>query len=49
MALSLPAFWVGILLVYVLAIQLGWFPATGYVPFATDPVGWFTRSCDPRC
>ena len=40
-ALSLPAFWVGILLVYLLSIQLGWLPATGYVPFATDPVGWF--------
>ena len=41
-ALSLPAFWVGILLVYALALQLGWLPATGYVPFAVDPVRWFT-------
>lgn len=40
-ALSLPAFWVGILLVYVLSIQLEWLPATGYVAFADDPVGWF--------
>jgi peptide/nickel transport system permease protein len=40
-ALSLPAFWVGVLLVYLLALQLGWLPATGYVPFATDPVAWF--------
>jgi peptide/nickel transport system permease protein len=39
-ALSLPVFWVGILLVYLLAIQLQWLPATGYVPFAADPVGW---------
>ncbi|GAA3389246.1 ABC transporter permease [Cryptosporangium minutisporangium] len=39
-ALSLPAFWVGILLVYLLSLQLGWLPATGYVPFADDPVGW---------
>ncbi|WP_346618491.1 ABC transporter permease [Blastococcus montanus] len=41
-ALSLPAFWVGILLVYALALQVGWLPATGYVPFARDPAGWFT-------
>jgi peptide/nickel transport system permease protein len=41
-ALSLPAFWVGIILVYLLALQLGWLPATGYVPFAVDPAGWFT-------
>jgi peptide/nickel transport system permease protein len=41
-ALSLPAFWVGILFVYVLSLQLGWLPATGYVAFADDPGGWFT-------
>jgi peptide/nickel transport system permease protein len=41
-ALSLPAFWVGILLVYVLSLQLGWLPATGYVRFSDDPGGWFT-------
>ncbi len=39
-ALSLPAFWVGILFVYVLALQLGLLPATGYVPFTENPVGW---------
>jgi peptide/nickel transport system permease protein len=39
-ALSLPAFWVGILFVYVLSIQLGWLPATGYVAFADSPVDW---------
>jgi peptide/nickel transport system permease protein len=41
-ALSLPAFWVGILLVYVLSLQLGWLPATGYIRFTDDPAGWFT-------
>ncbi|MGY1857011.1 ABC transporter permease [Modestobacter sp. SYSU DS0290] len=46
-ALSLPVFWVGILLVYVLALQLGWLPATGYVPFTTDPAGWFTSLLIP--
>jgi peptide/nickel transport system permease protein len=39
-ALSLPNFWVGILLVYVVSIQLGWLPATGYVTFADDPLNW---------
>jgi peptide/nickel transport system permease protein len=39
-ALSLPAFWVGILFVYVLALQLGLLPATGYVPFTQNPLGW---------
>ena len=40
-ALSLPAFWVGVLLVYVISLELGWLPATGYVSFSEDPAGWF--------
>ncbi|WP_219417414.1 ABC transporter permease [Pseudonocardia nigra] len=39
-ALSLPAFWVGILLVYVVAIQGGLLPATGWVPLAESFSGW---------
>ena len=40
-ALSLPAFWVGVLLVYFISIQLNLLPATGYVRFAEDPAAWF--------
>lgn len=40
-ALSLPAFWVGVLLVYLLSIQLELLPATGYVNFTDDPAAWF--------
>ena len=46
-ALSLPAFWVGILLVYLLSLQLGWLPATGYVEFTFDPLGWLTSLMIP--
>lgn len=38
--LSIPAFWVGVLVVYVFAVQLRLLPATGYVPFATNPEAW---------
>lgn len=38
--LSVPVFWVGVLLVYVFAVQLRLLPATGFVPFATDPQAW---------
>ena len=36
--LSLPPFWVGTLLILVVAIGLQWLPAGGYVPFTQDPV-----------
>jgi peptide/nickel transport system permease protein len=36
--LSLPSFLVAILLIYLFAVQLNWLPATGWVPFAEDPV-----------
>src|ERR1700741_1512868 len=36
--LSVPTFLSAILLIYLFAVQLHWLPATGYVPFAEDPV-----------
>ncbi|QKJ20886.1 ABC transporter permease [Microbacterium hominis] len=38
--LSLPAFWVGVILVYVFAVQLRLLPATGFVPFEVNPEAW---------
>jgi len=36
--LSLPPFMVAILLIYLFAVGLNWLPATGWVPFAEDPL-----------
>lgn len=36
---AVPYFWVGMVLVLLFALQLGWFPATGAVPFNQDPLG----------
>ena len=36
--LSIPNFWLGILFIMVFSVQLGWFPASGHVPFWTDPL-----------
>lgn len=41
---SLPGFWVGIVLVYLLAVQRPWFPATGYVMIADGGVGEWAKS-----
>src|ERR1700688_2504795 len=37
--LSVPTFLSAILLIYLFAVQLHWLPATGYIPFAEDPIG----------
>ena len=36
--LSTPPFWVGTLLILVVAIGLQWLPAGGYVPISQDPI-----------
>jgi peptide/nickel transport system permease protein len=35
---AVPNFWLGLLLVTVFAVNLGWFPSSGYVAFSEDPV-----------
>ncbi|UKA67775.1 ABC transporter permease [Arthrobacter sp. FW306-05-C] len=35
---SVPSFWLGLLAILYLAVNLGWFPASGYVDVATNPV-----------
>ena len=34
--LSTPNFWLGIMLILVVSVQLGWLPPSGYVPLAED-------------
>lgn len=40
LAVALPAFWIGIIFVYLFAVQSSVFPATGYVPFEVSPRDW---------
>jgi peptide/nickel transport system permease protein len=37
---SIPEFYLGILFILVFALELGWFPATGYVAFSESPWEW---------
>lgn len=40
LGISVPNFWLGVLLILVFSLTLGWLPATGYVPLDRDPGGW---------
>ncbi|WP_424138495.1 ABC transporter permease [Roseomonas chloroacetimidivorans] len=35
--ISIPHFWLGIMLVLAFSVNLQWFPSSGYVPFSEDP------------
>lgn len=37
---SVPDFWLGILLIALFATTLGWLPTSGYRPLLGDPAGW---------
>lgn len=36
--LSVPNFWLGIMLILLVSVQLGWLPASGYMPLTEDPL-----------
>jgi len=34
---AIPGFWLGLTLILIFSVQLGWLPASGYVPFTENP------------
>jgi len=45
--ISIPSFWLGIMLILLLAVRLGWLPASGFVPLWESPRGNLTRMVMP--
>ena len=41
--ISVPDFWLSIVLILVFAGTLGWLPSGGYAPLFGDPLGWLQR------
>jgi peptide/nickel transport system permease protein len=44
---SIPNFWLGIMLILLVSVRLGWLPASGYVPPWVDPVDNVRRMLMP--
>lgn len=40
---SIPDFWLGMLLISLFSVTLGLLPASGYVAFGADPAGWLRQ------
>ena len=45
--ISVPNFFLGLLMILLFAVHLGWLPTGGYIPLWQDPVGWLRTSTMP--
>lgn len=45
--ISVPNFFLGLVMIIVFAVHLGWLPTGGYIPLSQDPWGWFRTSTMP--
>jgi peptide/nickel transport system permease protein len=44
---SLPNFWLALMMIVLFAVELGWLPSGGYVDFRDDPRGWLAAATLP--
>ncbi|CAH1648770.1 ABC transporter permease [Chelatococcus asaccharovorans] len=47
LGVSVPNFWLGLVMIVLFSVQLGWLPTGGYVPFTEDPIGWLRAATMP--
>jgi peptide/nickel transport system permease protein len=40
LGVSIPNFWLSLMLIVLFGVMLDWLPAGGYIAFADDPMGW---------
>ncbi len=47
LGISLPNFYLGLLMIILFAVDLGWLPTGGYVALTDNPLGWLATSTMP--
>jgi peptide/nickel transport system permease protein len=47
LGISVPNFFLGLLMIILFSVHLGWLPTGGYIPFTQDPWGWLRTSTMP--
>ncbi|MBS7701136.1 MULTISPECIES: ABC transporter permease [unclassified Chelatococcus] len=47
LGVSVPNFWLGLVMIVLFSVQLGWLPTGGYVPFTEDPIAWLRSATMP--
>jgi peptide/nickel transport system permease protein len=47
LGISLPSFYLGLLMIIVFAVDLRWLPTGGYIALSADPLGWLATSTMP--
>jgi len=45
--ISVPNFFLALLMIILFAVKLGWLPTGGYIAFSADPLGWLRTSTMP--
>jgi peptide/nickel transport system permease protein len=45
--ISMPSFWIGLMMIVVFSVHLGWLPTGGYVNFTDDPWQWLRAATMP--
>ena len=47
LGISMPNFWIGLMMIVLFSVHLGWLPTGGYVPIGQDFLGWLRTATMP--
>jgi len=47
LGISMPNFWIGLMMIVLFSVHLGWLPTGGYVPIEHDFLGWLRTATMP--